>query len=65
VSSDREVANYARDRRLRQLTSQQFAQELQRREGPSEAVDENEKPLPSQADTDEFMNLFGAEEVDE
>ncbi len=65
VSSDREVANYARDRRLRQLTSQQFAQELQRREGPSEAVDENEKPLPSQADTDEFMNLFGAEEADE
>lgn len=66
VSSDREVADYARRRRLRHMSSQDFARELDRREGPAaHAGDEDEKPSPSQADTDEFMSLFGADEDDE
>lgn len=64
VSSDREVADFARRRRLRQLTAQEFLRELQ---GPStrpNADDQDEKPPPSQADVDEFMRLFGADEAD-
>ena len=61
VSSDREVADYARRRRLRQLTAQEFVQELQSPAAPAEALDEDEKPEPSQADVDEFMGLFGAD----
>lgn len=61
VSSDRDVADYARRRRLRQMTAQEFVRELQRPAAPAEAGDEDEKPAPSQADVDEFMGLFGAD----
>ena len=65
VSSDREIADAARRRRLRQLSAQEFARELQRPSAPTEGVDKNEKPAPSQANVDEFMRLFGADEDDE
>ncbi|MYD09588.1 MAG: NYN domain-containing protein [Chloroflexi bacterium] len=65
VSSDREIADAARRQRLRQLTAQEFARELQRPSAPPNAKDADEKPAPSQADVDEFMRLFGADEADE
>ena len=65
VSSDREVADYARGRRLRQLSAQEFVRELQRPGTSPNADVQEEKPLPSQADVDEFMGLFGADEADE
>ena len=65
VSSDRDVADYARRRRLRQLSAQEFARELQRPAASSNAGAPDEKPAPSQADVDEFMRLFGADEDDE
>lgn len=65
VSSDRDVADYARRRRLRQLTAQEFARELRSPSAPPIAEDSDEKPAPSQADVDEFMRLFGADEAEE
>ncbi len=65
VSSDREVADYARGRRLRQLSAQEFVRELQRPGTSPNADVQEEKPRPSQADVDEFMGLFGADEADE
>jgi len=65
VSSDREVADYARGRRLRQLSAQEFMRELQRPASSPNADDQAEKPLPSQADVDEFMGLFGADEAED
>ncbi len=65
VSSDREVVSHARARRMRHLTAQAFAQELQRGGEPSDPFDEDEKPTPSQADADYYMGLFGGDEADE
>ncbi len=65
VSSDREVADYARRRRLRQLTAQAFARELERPAAAHKADDTDEKPAPSQADIDEFMRLFGADDAED
>lgn len=64
VSSDREVADYARRRRMRQLTAQEFARELRGGDESTDAVDEEEKPTPSDDDVDEFMSLFGADGED-
>ena len=65
VSSDRDIADFARRRRMRQLASHEFAQELERREAAAPIDDDDEKPTPSQADTDHFMGLFGVDEADE
>lgn len=65
VSSDREVADYAKRRRMRQLTAQEFAREMERPAAAQSADDVDEKPAPSQADVDEFMSLFGADEAEE
>jgi hypothetical protein len=65
VSSDREVADYARRRRMRQLTAQEFAREMERPAAAPDAGDVDEKPAPSQADVDEFMSLFGADNAEE
>lgn len=65
VSSDREIADFARRRRMRQLTAQDFVQELQGGGESSDPVDEEEKPTPSQADADYYMGLFGGDEDDE
>lgn len=65
VSSDRDVVNHARSRRMRHMTAHEFARELQRPAAPAEAVDEEEKPAPSQADVDEFMGIFGVDEEEE
>lgn len=65
VSSDRDVAEYARRHRLRQLTAQEFARELRSPAAPPSAYDRDEKPAPSQANVDEFMRLFGADDADE
>ncbi len=65
VSSDQAIVACARDRRMRHISAQAFARELQRGDEASDADHEDEKPAPSQNDVDEFMGLFGADEAEE
>ena len=62
VSSDRAIVDCARRRRLRHMSAQEFVRELQGGGASADPADEDEKPAPSQADVDEFMDLFGADE---
>ena len=64
VSSDRVVADYARARGVRQLSSQAFASELRGGGESTNAPDEDEKPRPSSADTEHYLSLFGDDEAD-
>ena len=65
VSSDRDVVSRARARRMPHMSAQAFARELVRPATARSADDADEKPAPSQADIDEFMSLFGADDADE
>ncbi len=59
VSSDRELRDYARGKRMRQLSAADFAMRLQA--GPEERAkpEDSGKPTPSEEDTALWLKQFG------
>ena len=61
VSSDRELLNHARSRRMKQMTSVQFAQLLNQRSAIEETRGEEIHPAISADEIDELFDAFGGE----
>ena len=61
VSSDRELLNHARSRRMKQMTSVQFAQVLNQRSAMAETRGEEINPSVSPEEVDELYEAFGGE----
>ena len=62
VSSDREICDYARSKRMRQMSAAEFAGMLQRNEQAEPRRAEAEKPTPSEDDTALWLRRFGEAE---
>ncbi len=59
VTSDRDIRDCARQQRMRQLSSEEFARQLQQRSWEQVQRSEPEKPAPSEADTALWLRRFG------
>ena len=62
VSSDREILNYARPHRMRQMSAAEFARELRRDEGRQKSNDTMDSPSQTEAEIDEWLDIFGGDE---